>query len=87
MEVPLQAALYHADCRVMPEISDGSVDLVVTSPPYWLLKDYGSPGQIGFGQSLHEYLRDLARVWRSDPLVALETKGTRRVHAQRGRYN
>ena len=64
MEVPLQAALYHADCRVMPEISDGSVDLVVTSPPYWLLKDYGSPGQIGFGQSLHEYLRDLARVWR-----------------------
>ncbi len=32
-------------------------------PPYWQIKDYGSPGQIGYGQSLHEYLRDLDRVW------------------------
>jgi DNA modification methylase len=47
----------------MPELADGSIDLVVTSPPYWQIKDYGSPGQIGFGQSLHEYLRDLGRVW------------------------
>jgi DNA modification methylase len=58
------AVLYHADCRVMPEIADESVDLVVTSPPYWQIKDYGSPGQIGFGQGLHDYLRDLARVWQ-----------------------
>lgn len=56
--------LYHADCRSMPELGDASVDLVVTSPPYWQIKDYGSAGQIGFGQGLHEYLRDLARVWR-----------------------
>lgn len=42
---------------------DRSVGLVVTSPPYWHLKDYGVPGQIGYGQSLHEYLLDLARVW------------------------
>ena len=47
----------------MPELAAGSIDLVVTSPPYWQIKDYGSPGQIGFGQSLHEYLRDLTRVW------------------------
>ena len=53
------AVLYNADCRRMPELADGSVDLVVTSPPYWQIKDYGSPGQIGYGQSLHEYLRDL----------------------------
>jgi len=37
---------------------------VVTSPPYWHLKDYGVPGQIGYGQSLHAYLRDLYRTWR-----------------------
>ncbi len=61
---PSQAVLYNADCRQMPELADASVDLVVTSPPYWQIKDYGSPGQIGFGQGLHEYLRDLARVWR-----------------------
>jgi DNA modification methylase len=56
--------MYNADCRRMPELADGSIDLVVTSPPYWQIKDYGSPGQIGFGQSLHEYLGDLQRVWR-----------------------
>jgi DNA modification methylase len=55
--------LYNADCRRMPELADGCIDLVITSPPYWQIKDYASPGQIGFGQSLHEYLRDLARVW------------------------
>jgi len=47
----------------MPELADASVDLVVTSPPYWHLKDYGVPGQIGYGQTLHDYLRDLYRVW------------------------
>jgi DNA modification methylase len=48
----------------MAELGDGSVDLIVTSPPYWQIKDYGAPGQLGFCQSLHEYLFDLSRVWR-----------------------
>jgi DNA modification methylase len=39
------------------------VDLVVTSPPYWHIKDYGIAGQVGYGQSLHAYLKDLFRVW------------------------
>ncbi len=56
--------LYHADSRAMPELPDASVDLIVTSPPYWHIKDYGVPGQIGYGQSLHEYLMDLYRVWK-----------------------
>lgn len=52
------------DSRKMVEVENESVDLVVTSPPYWHLKDYGVPGQIGYGQSLHKYLKDLYRVWR-----------------------
>ncbi len=52
------------DSRNMAEVADGSIALVVTSPPYWHLKDYGVPGQIGYGQTLHEYLLDLSRVWR-----------------------
>ncbi len=60
---PCSAVLYNADCRRMPELAADTIDLVVTSPPYWQIKDYGSPGQIGFGQSLHEYLRDLHKVW------------------------
>jgi modification methylase len=56
--------LFIGDCRSMAEVPDSSVHLVVTSPPYWHLKDYSADGQIGYGQSLHEYLRDLYRVWK-----------------------
>lgn len=59
-----QATLYIADSRSMGELCDESVALVVTSPPYWHIKDYGVSAQIGYGQSLHEYLYDLARVWQ-----------------------
>jgi DNA modification methylase len=52
------------DSREMGEVADGSVDLVVTSPPYWHIKDYGISGQVGYGQSLHDYLKDLYRVWQ-----------------------
>ncbi len=58
------AKIIIGDGREMGELTDGSVDLVVTSPPYWHIKDYGMAGQIGYGQSLHDYLRDLYRVWR-----------------------
>jgi site-specific DNA-methyltransferase (adenine-specific) len=39
--------------------------LVVTSPPYWSIVDYGAGGQIGFGQSLQEYVSSLEDVWRT----------------------
>ena len=57
------AQIVRGDSRCMTEIKDGSVDLVVTSPPYWQIKDYGTHEQIGYGQSLHQYLKDLACVW------------------------
>lgn len=52
------------DSRSMKEIDNEYIDLIVTSPPYWHIKDYGIPGQIGYGQSLHDYLRSLYLVWR-----------------------
>lgn len=39
------------------------IDVTVTSPPYWDVKDYGGKGQIGYGQSLDKYLDDLAEVF------------------------
>jgi modification methylase len=62
--MPNWAKIYLGDSRVMAEVEDAGIDLVVTSPPYWHIKDYGVPGQLGYGQSLHEYLQDLYRVWR-----------------------
>ncbi len=58
------AKIIIGDSRKMIEVEDNSIGLVVTSPPYWHIKDYGVPGQIGYGQSLHEYLKDLYRVWK-----------------------
>jgi DNA modification methylase len=56
--------IYLGDSRAMTDLEDASIDLAVTSPPYWQIKDYGVPGQIGYGQSLHAYLKDLYRTWR-----------------------
>ncbi|MEW5735771.1 MAG: site-specific DNA-methyltransferase [Thermodesulfobacteriota bacterium] len=51
------------DSRAMPELSDSSVHLVVTSPPYWQLKDYGRSGQIGFDDTYEAYINNLNLVW------------------------
>jgi DNA modification methylase len=39
------------------------IDVTITSPPYWNLKDYGFARQIGFGQPYHKYLADLKTVF------------------------
>ncbi len=57
------AKIIIGDSRKMIEINDESVDLIITSPPYWHIKDYGVPGQIGYGQDLHQYLKDIYCVW------------------------
>jgi len=58
------AKIIIGDSRKMVELPDSNVDLVITSPPYWHIKDYGIEGQIGYGQSLHEYLKSLYLVWK-----------------------
>lgn len=52
-----------ADARWMSELTPESVHLVVTSPPYWQLKDYGHMGQIGFDDTYEEYINNLNLVW------------------------
>ena len=42
---------------------DKSVHLVITSPPYWQLKDYGTENQIGFHESYESYINNLNLVW------------------------
>ncbi|HOV32904.1 MAG TPA: DNA methyltransferase [Candidatus Hydrogenedens sp.] len=51
------------DSRRMGEIGDESVHLVITSPPYWQLKDYGIESQIGFNDSYENYINNLNLVW------------------------
>jgi site-specific DNA-methyltransferase (adenine-specific) len=47
----------------MTEVSDESVHLIITSPPYWQLKDYGNSSQIGFDHSYEDYINNLNLVW------------------------
>lgn len=48
-----------ADSRHMTDLADETIDLAITSPPYWCIKDYGHEGQIGYQQSYEEYLDSL----------------------------
>jgi DNA modification methylase len=44
--------VYGGDNReVLRTLPDESVQCVVTSPPYWGLRDYGTPGQLGLEQT------------------------------------
>jgi site-specific DNA-methyltransferase (adenine-specific) len=55
--------IYFKDSKSMREVPDNSVHLVVTSPPYWCIKDYGNPKQIGYRDSLTSYMKKLDKVW------------------------
>ena len=53
------------DARKLEFIADESVHLVVTSPPYWTLKEYNEhPGQMGSIEDYEHFLDELDKVWR-----------------------
>ena len=47
----------------MAEVGKESVHLIVTSPPYWQIKDYGDSNQIGFNDTYEDYINNLNKVW------------------------
>ncbi|NMC05242.1 MAG: site-specific DNA-methyltransferase, partial [Candidatus Lokiarchaeota archaeon] len=51
--------------KIRDYIDDDSVQVIITSPPYSDLRDYGKPGQIGLDQPYDKYLDDLDVVWRA----------------------
>jgi DNA modification methylase len=71
--------IYGGDCRaVLRELPAESAHCVITSPPYWGLRDYGTPGQLGLEATPEEYVaamvdvfREVRRVLRSDGTVWL----------------
>lgn len=52
------------DSRSLNQIEDKSIQLIITSPPYWQLKDYGTDDQIGFNDSYEDYINNLNLVWK-----------------------
>ncbi len=56
--------IYFQDAINLKKLDNKSVHLVVTSPPYWKIKDYGNKEQIGYNDSLNDYFIKLNRIWR-----------------------
>ena len=63
--VPTAHGLHLGDARDLNGVGRESVHLVLTSPPYWTLKEYArSDGQLGFINDYAEFLAELGKVWR-----------------------
>lgn len=63
--IPTVHHLNHGDARNMLNLAPGSVQLVLTSPPYWTLKEYrDSDAQLGHVEDYDEFLEQLDRVWK-----------------------
>lgn len=63
--IPTRHELHCLDARLM-RLPEESIHLVLTSPPYWTLKEYrDSPGQMGHIESYETFLEELDRVWEA----------------------
>lgn len=68
--------IYQGHClEVLKTIPSKTINTVVTSPPYWGLRDYGVEGQIGLEESVDEYVSELVNVF-SEVKRILKDDGT-----------
>lgn len=63
IEVQCTHDIYYQDAINIDRLQANSVDLVVTSPPYWTIKDYGNSSQVGFNDSIDDYLSRLSDIF------------------------
>lgn len=60
-----QVTLHHGDAQpVLEDMPDAAVDCIVTSPPYYGLRDYGEEGQIGAEDTPAEYVARIVSLFR-----------------------
>ena len=48
--------------EMLKKIPDESIDMYITSPPYWGLRDYGDENQLGNEKTFEEYLDKLINI-------------------------
>ena len=70
------AQILNGDVRqALAILPDQSVQTVITSPPYWGLRDYGSEGQLGQEDTPYEFVENLVEIFR-DVKRVLKDNGT-----------
>jgi DNA modification methylase len=47
------------------KLDDNTIDCVVTSPPYWGLRDYGVDGQLGLEKTYQEHIQNIVELFRA----------------------
>ena len=57
----------------LKELPDESIDMVMTSPPYWALRDYGIEGQLGLEKTFEEYINKLCDIFDETKRVLKDT--------------
>ncbi|MHA1315787.1 MAG: DNA-methyltransferase [Candidatus Helarchaeota archaeon] len=57
--------IYFLDAIQIKKLPPNSVHLIVTSPPYWKIKDYGNEKQIGYHDDLNSYFEKLGKIWEA----------------------
>jgi DNA modification methylase len=68
--------ILHGDALTkLKELESESVDCIITSPPYWALRDYKVDGQIGVEKTIDEYVTNLIKVF-SEAKRVLKKSGT-----------
>ncbi|MGH7036786.1 MAG: DNA-methyltransferase, partial [Stellaceae bacterium] len=64
-QIPTEHHFFNADARTLDFIPPESVHLVLTSPPYWTLKEYRQhPDQLGSIAAYDTFLGELEKIWR-----------------------
>ena len=63
--MPTRHELWNTDARELSFLKEGTINLIVTSPPYWTLKQYNDhEDQMGHIQDYREFLKELTKVWK-----------------------
>lgn len=58
--------IYNEDCNItMSKMDDKFIQSIITSPPYYNLRDYGNIGQIGIENTFNDYLANLMQVFKN----------------------
>ena len=72
--IPTTQSLLLGDARdLLSTVSDASVHLIVTSPPYWTLKEYPTrEGQLGNVSDYDMFIKELSKVWTECLRVLVE---------------
>ena len=67
--------IYNGDAlEILKKMPSESVDMCITSPPYWGLRDYGVEGQLGNEETYKEYLLKLSDIFKEVKRVLKKTR-------------